>query len=365
MFFANFFPEAFGLNIGDLSLKLVRLKRSGLAGRGAFDIQEVRSVPLSPGLIVNGEMEQPELVRQKLLQLLGAEGDLFPRLKNKWVVADLPEPKSFLKLITIEAPPETLTDADIAFQARKHLPFELEEAYLDWQIVGPIPGARSSRVLIGAVPKIIADSYTYLLESAELNPLALEIEAVAISRTLITRSKIYSGEARALLDLGATRSSLIVYDHDTIQFNTTIPFSGELLTTAIMQALKLDYAAAEKLKIKNGLTYDKENPRYLKAVTPVSDLLLEHILKTLSFYKEHFPDTNPVTHITMCGGLANLINLNTVIASKLKISAEPANVWKNLARQPANNLDKKQGLVLTSAIGLALRAAENPLAQII
>ncbi|MDO8626092.1 MAG: pilus assembly protein PilM [Candidatus Magasanikbacteria bacterium] len=366
MFLSNTFSGAFGLDFGDLSIKLIQLRRPRTIGmdRG-FVVHESRVVPLTPGLIVNGEIEQPELVRKKLLQLLGSEGNLFPPLKARYAIVDLPEPKTFLKLITIDAPPDTLTNDDIIFQAKKHLPFELEETYLDWEIVRPASDTAMSRVLIGATPKIIADTYTYLLESANINPLALEIEGVSIARALITRGKVYSGEARLLLDMGATRSSLIVYDHNTIQFSTTIPFSGELITTALMQQLKMDYSSAEKLKIKNGLTHDKERPKYLKTISEVTDILVTNIKKTLDFYKEHFLDTNPVTHITMCGGLATLINLDKVLAAKLKISAWPGNAWKNISLSPVNEAQKMQGLILTTPIGLALRAAENPLAHIL
>lgn len=365
MFLSHTFNGAFGLNIGDLSLKLVQLRSATtLRGQPRFVAHEIRVVPLPPGLVVNGEIEQPELVRRKLLQILGHEGSLFKPIRAKWAVVDLPEPKSFLKLITIDAPADTLTDDDVAFQARKHLPFDLEETYLDWQVMdSSVANGSSTRVLIGAIHKVIADSYTYLLESADISPLALEIEAVAITRALITRAKTYVGEARALLDLGATRSSLIIYDHDTIQFSTTIPFSGELLTTALMQQLKLDYSTAEQLKVKTGFNHTAEYPRYLKTMSDLANNLIDQISKTLAFYKEHFPDTNPITHITMCGGVAALPNLSSVIASKLKISAQPGNAWKNIAPSVNTEHDRLRGLTLASALGLALRAVENPLSE--
>lgn len=361
MLLSNPFAGAFGLNIDDLSLKLVQLRpRHTLGKKENFTVNTVRTLALPPGLIVNGEIEQPEMVRKKLLRLLGAEGDLYPPIRSKWVVADLPEPKTFLKLITIDTPRLELTNDEIKYQAKKHLPFELEETYLDWQFVNPEENKQTSKILLGAIPKTIADAYTYLLESADLIPLALEVEAIAISRIMITEQKSYVGEARAVLDLGATRSGLIVFDHNSIQFTASIPFSGEIITTAIMQNLKLDYLTAEKLKISTGLAHSKSYPRYLKIIGELTDSLTDGIKKALTFYKEHFPDTNPVTHITMCGGAANLLNLNKLIASKLKISAKPGNSWKNLITKQPTEEEKARGLLLTSALGLALRAAQNP-----
>jgi len=361
MFLRNPFIGAFGLDIGDLSIKLIQLKRKHPPGKPVeYIIKEMRSIALPPGYIVNGEIQQPEMVRKKILQLLGKEGKKYPPIKTPWVVADLPEPQTFLKTIAIETEPDNLTEEDVTYQARKHLPFDLNEAYIDWQIVNKEKNEQISKIIIGAVPKVIADSYTYLLESANLQPIALEIEAVAIARSLITANKDYIGEARAILDLGATRSSLVIYDHDTIQFSSNINFSGELITTALTQKLEIDYDVAEKLKIDNGLKYIKEKPNYLKILTALTDNLIKELKIAINFYEAHFPNPNPITRITLTGGVANLSGLASTLSRKLKISAHPGNTWKNLSNKPIDEKFKKIGMTYSSAVGLALRAAQKP-----
>src|SRR3989338_3983805 len=178
MFLTNPFSGAFGLDIGDLSIKLVCLRRrTNMRGQCFFNVEQIRTVYLPPGLIVNGELEQPEIVRKKLLYLLGKEGSLKP-INIPWTVVGLPESKTFLKLIEVEVGDNELTSVDINYHAKKHLPYELEETYIDWQIVNNATATSPAQVLIGAAPKIIADSYVYLLESVGLSPIALEIEAV-------------------------------------------------------------------------------------------------------------------------------------------------------------------------------------------
>lgn len=365
MFLSNPFPDAFGLDIGDLSLKLVRLvPHRSLRGQLSYTVNEVRSVSLPPGLIVNGEIEQPEAVRKKILLLIGKE-KLHRSISSPWVVANLPEPKTFLKLISIDTPADDLLYDDVAYHAKRHVPFEIEDTYLDWQVINTQsnPHNPTTQLLIGAVPKVVADSYTYLLEAAGLNPICLEIESVAIARTLITAQKNYTGEARAILDLGATRSSLLVYDHDSVQFSTSLSFSGEIVTTAIAQALKIDYETAEKLKISQGLTYDKDNAKYLASVSQMVDSLVNEIQTAISFYKAHFVDANPVTHITLAGGACMLRNLDTTLSEKLKITASPGNVWKNILSREPTEAEKTDGITYAAALGLAMRAAVNPLRE--
>lgn len=361
MFLSNPFYGAFGLDIGDLSIKLIQLKPH-FRWRQApyFTVAETRSVNLPPGYIVDGELQQPEMVRKKILHLLGRSGGKYRPIKSPWVVADLPEPKTFLKLIEIDTPPDQVTHEDVDFHARRHLPYEIQETYLDWHVINAgSENDKSAQVLIGSVPKIIADSYTYLLSSVGLSPVALEIEAISLSRALITAEKSYAGEARILLDLGATRSSIVIYDNNSIQFSATLNFSGELLTLAIAQELKIDYEKAEALKISNGLTYDSAQPSYLKAVDGLVESLIEQIQKTIAFYQERFANPNPVTHITMCGGLARLKNIDNILSKKLNISANPGHPWKNLYNPKFTENDNFDALSMSSAIGLGLRAAKS------
>ncbi len=361
MLLHNPFSDGFGLDIGDLSIKLVQLTPVAFYKRQVFNIKEIRTTPLPPGLIVNGEIQQPEPVRKKLLHLLGKEGGSFKPITSPWVVASLPEPKTFLKLIDIETNYKTITSVDVAYQTKKHLPYELEDTYLDWQIITPTSDDKKTQILVAAVPKIIADSYTYLLESVGLNPIALETEATAIARALITQDKDYTGQARAILDLGATRSNLTIYDNSSIQFSTTLNFSGEITTSAIAQELKLEHEQAENLKIKNGLQYDPKNPNYLKAVSETTEKLISELKTALLFYREHFDNINEVNHITLCGGMSNFQNIDSFISKQLKITAQPGHPWKNLGNKKLYEFENKKSLSLSNAIGLALRVMQNPL----
>lgn len=365
MFLNNPFPDAFGLDIGDSSVKLVQLRHKHRVGQPSYLYPEtLRSVSLPPGIIINGEIQQPEIVRKKILHLLGKDGG-YPKIESPWVVANLPEPQTFLKLIEIPTPAKDLVYDEVSFHASRHLPFDLQDTYLDWQVLNPNSEGPTSKVLIAAVLKIVADSYTYLLEAAELNILALEAEAVAVSRSLITDSKDYTGMARALVDIGASRSYVVVYDNDSIQFSKTLGFTGEAVTTAIAQALKIERDVAEKLKTTVGINHSKEYPNYSTVMETLIMKLVNEIKSSIRFYEEHFTAANPVTHITMCGGLSNLANIDTVLSQKLKISARPGNVWKNLAPKMASEEitddEKRRGLSFATAIGLALRAVDNPL----
>ena len=358
------YPNAFGLDIGDLSIKVVDLKNiSGRKHKARFRLNVARQTSMPPGLIVDGEIQSPEEVRTYIQHLLEGKKDEKP-IHGKWVVATIPEIHSFIKVIHVQKEANDIIDEDILLIAKQHIPFDEESYYLDWQLLPALSESQAyTRVLIGATPKHIADMYTYLIESLGLGIIALEIEALAIARAMITSNKVYQGEARALLDVGATQTSLIVHDHEAIQFSRTIPFSGEVITTAISQGLKISQEDAEKLKRTHGVSYAKEYGAALGLIKQSIDSLVDTIQRSFQFYYSHFPQTNTITHITMSGGGSNMKQLPELLTERLGIECKRGKVWKNLGGRPDTLRDEGASLGYATAGGLAIRAADNPLRQ--
>lgn len=356
------FPHAFGIDIGDRSVKLVQLKNVEKIRTTTFEPVAMRSCILAPGLVVNGVIEQPELVRKEIEKLLKGQKKGQHPIKSPWVVASVPENHSFLKLISIpESEMEDAADFNPTPFISKFLPVENLSLYsIDWHIVQPNNTDTDIQVLVGATSKRIGDSYTYLLESLGLGVMALEIEEVAIARSMVTAHKEYKEEARAIVDIGSTRTQVIIYDRDVIQFSTVLPFSGELLTIALSKEAHLSIPDAEKAKKEVGLEVGSDKK--------VSAALLKHVKEftralehTFSSYYGHNNAAHRITRIVLCGGTCNLKHLDTVLSETLGIECVRGNVWKNLGIDSKSvSIDNTTALSYATAIGLALRAADNP-----
>lgn len=360
MFINNPFQQSFGLDIGDTSIKLVRLEKKWHWKNGYyFNVDEIRQISIPIGCIVAGEIIQPELLQEKIKLLLHKHKNS-PTLKAPWVVVNLPVAKSFLKLIYINSPASEISSETIKFEVSKHLPIDTQDVSIDWQIINNgLTSSNNTAILIGAVPNDIIDQYKNILNQSGLSVLAMELEDIAIARTMITAEKSYQNEARAILDLGGSRSSIIIYDKGVIQFSAHINFSGDLLDSAIIQKFKIERPDATQLKIKNGLNFNKHYPEYLKLMTEITKQLSDSIKKVLVFYETHFNKPNPVTHITMSGGLSAMKNLDKFLSKELDIDSKPGNAWKNLFNKENNDINS--GLSFTTAIGLALRATQWPI----
>jgi len=89
----DFFPSSFGLDLSDLSIKAVWLDRSGTHD----SVASFGSVPLAIGNVVDGEIMNPEAVKNAVESILEKAGP--KKIKTRQVICSLPETKAFYVLL--------------------------------------------------------------------------------------------------------------------------------------------------------------------------------------------------------------------------------------------------------------------------
>jgi Tfp pilus assembly PilM family ATPase len=386
----NPLSQAFGLDIGDRSFKVIQMvcgqradKPCHLAAWGSISVPE--------GVMDKGEVlnmaQAADYINRLISQTRG--------IKGRAVVACLPEAKSFVKTVEVDA---GMSEAEIrqivAKEIEMNIPLKTDEIYFDWQVIqgselpaaapveaepesfvnGPAGPAKDgqatsaaangeqaerkaavpkSRILIAAAPKNLIDGYSQMLEAAGLVPLAFEIEAVAMARAIIPLDEQFA-EAIGVLDLGATRSSLVIYDGGILQMSISIPISGYELTKVISEQLQVSESDAELVKIECGLDANRCEDRMWKILLPVIDDMCAKIKNALRFYKVGFPMGKKIERLYLCGGGAHFREIDSVLSRKLTIKVRRGDAMINT--QIHKNFPEEKSLTYATAIGLALRA---------
>ena len=351
-------PAPFGLDISELSIKIVGFKKKNLSAKKEdFALSVFGEINVPENCFNKGEVKDMEKVSSLIKKLIKnpAQG----KINAPYVISVLPETKSFIKLIEIDSFDDDDISRTVKDKIEKDIPLSLDEAYLDWQIIPQNSPSEQKcnndsklKILTAVAPKNIVDSYTLLLKKAGLKPLALEIESVAIVRSLINFKEIKNEQALAIIDLGAVRSSIIIFDQGAIQFTSSIPISGREISCKIASKLKTSDSKAEKIKIVCGLNNKKCKKTIDKILMPTIDDLIKEISEAISFYQNQA--NKKIDKILLCGGNANLKGLESILKQKLKIETQKGNPWTNsnlkILPAPLSN-----SLSYTTAIGLALR----------
>lgn len=349
-------PEAFGLDISDLSLKIIKLKKKGKF----LDLASLGEQKIKPGIIKAGEIRKEEdlvkIIREALSQVKGQA------IKTKYVVTSLPEEKAFLQVIKMPTMSAEDLKSAVIYEAENYIPLPIQDVYLDSQIVPPVDHLKELDVLIAALPKKTVEPYISCLKKADLKPICLEIESLAIARALVKDE--VSTSPLLLIDLGATRTSFIIFSGRSVRFTSSMPVSSQIFTDIISKALKINLLEAERLKIKRGLERKKGKREIFEALIPALTDLLQQIKTCISYSQthvsfEHLPSNSKgITKVLLCGGGANLKGLPKFLSEELKIPVEIGNPWINIlpeSKKEKPELPFKKSLSYTTALGLALK----------
>jgi type IV pilus assembly protein PilM len=368
----NLKPDAFSLDVSDLSLKIAKLKKKG----DFFDLASFGEEKIRSGTVKNGKIKkEDELVEAIKDSLVKVRGE---KLKTKNVIASLPEEKAFLEVIQMPRLPKEDLRSAIVYEAENYIPLPVEEVYLDFQVIPPAAGQLDHLdVLLTALPKEIVDSYLTCFEKAGLQTVALEIESLAIARALIKNETTASPVL--LIDFGASRTGFVVFSGRSVRFTFSIPVSSQGFSETISRSLGVDLVEAERLKIKYGLAKkiqlkikEKLEKKVKKgevfdALVPALTDLVQQIEKYLHYYQTHTSDGSlsasgkGVEKILICGGGAKLKGLPSFLSSQLKIPVEIGNPWVNILpvdtqpKEQALIYEKEESLNYTTVLGLALR----------
>ncbi len=350
----DLFPSSFGLDLSDLSLKIVWLNQAGERD----SVASFGSVPLPLGSVVDGEIMDAEAVRSAIVSLLEKSGP--KRIKTRQVICSLPETKAFSRIIALPKMDEDEVKEAIKWEIEANIPLTLDQVYYDWQVLDLNLTQEKGKisVLVVAVARNVVDQFRTVLESAGLEVLGLETESVAQARSLLAEKN--EKKTTLIVDIGDRRTSFLVAIGNTPCFTSSVPLSSQMITDAIAKSLQLSFDEAEELKIKQGLGSLALKSPVLKAAEPVLESMAVEIEKSIDFYLNNLRYSETVDSIVLCGGGSNMNGFLPYMTRRLGRPVEFGNPWVNvrLGRE-IPLIDRRHSVQYSTAIGLALRGLDE------
>src|SRR2546430_439855 len=153
--------------------------------------------------------------------------------------------------------PKQLGNA-IRFRAQEALPIPIEDAVLDYQVLGETvddEGQRTTRVLLVVAYRELIDRYVSACRKAGITLVAIDLEAFALLRSLAAPPEDTAAPANAALvavAVGHERSTFAVSDGRVCEFTRVLDWGGGALNAAI--ARDLDLTPADAAPIKRALS---------------------------------------------------------------------------------------------------------------
>jgi type IV pilus assembly protein PilM len=345
----NLEEEYLSLDISDLSLKVFQLEKNGQI----FQVRSFWNQEIPRGCVENGKIIDREKVIEIIKISLKKAGP--KKINTRKVICSLPESKVFLHAVTIPEMSEAEAAEAIKWEIEASIPLAVEQVYYDWQFLEKKEGKQS--VLTAAVSKEFVDELCDILESSGLEVYGLEMESIALARSLIA-TEAKREDVVLIVDIGSTKTSFTVSEGNIPYFTSSIPFSSSGIIDEISNRLKIQEKEARKLIITSGIESSSGDNSILNAISPLLENLSTEIEKTIDFYQSMSKKDVGKMKIILIGGGANLSGLLSYLKDKLSNEISLGDPWINLKlANKLSNISQVDSVRYGVSVGLAMRSA--------
>ncbi len=346
-----------GLKVGASQLAAARVSNNGVA-----ELLQVAREPLNPGIVVGGELREPDALAEALKEFFKKN-----RLPTKGVRLGIANNRIGVRTFEIEGidDPKQLDNA-IKFRAQETLPIPIEDAVLDYQILGEEAGENGQRiqkVLLVVAYRDLVDRYVDACRKAGITLAGIDLEAFALLRALQAPQAGADGDAQAALvavAIGHERSTFAVSDGRICEFTRVLEWGGSALNIALARTLDAAPSEVEEIKrdlplttetVPDGLTPERA-AQARDAMRRAIQVFARELVSSLQFYQNQ-PGSLGIGEIVLSGGTAHLVGLAEELERLIGVRVR---VGDPLARMKVSKKvgDPEQVGSLAVAIGLGI-----------
>jgi type IV pilus assembly protein PilM len=298
-----------GLKIG-----ASQVSAAHVSNNGAAELLKLAREPLEPGVVVAGEVRDPEALAEALKRFFAR--NKLPRKNVRLGIASNRIGVRMFELAGIED--EKQLENAIRFRAQETLPIPLDEAVLDYRVLSEHvdeAGSGSRRVLLVVAYRELVDRYVSACKKAGITLCGVDLEAFALLRSLAPPlpEEQQAESALVAVAIGHDRSTFAVSDGRVCEFTRVLDWGGSALSLGLARALDLTPSGVES--IKRELSLDPSEPPEgmhpqhhaiaLDALRRQVQTFARELVSSLQFY-QHQPGSLPIGEIVITGGTASL-----------------------------------------------------------
>ncbi len=332
-----------GLDIGSGFVKLVVIDHS----KAEPEIVQIATSPLVPDAIVEGEIMDPALVAATVRSVFESSG-----VKKREVVAAVGGHDVIIKRIPMDRMGQTDAREVIRWEAEQHVPFDMENVQLDFQILDPDTGGAQMQVLLVAAKRELIENRLSLLADAGLTPRAIDVDAFALHNAFEHNHPDGLKGLVALVNIGHEATNVNLIEDGRPLLVRDIPFGTRRMREALQRERGLTADEAEALF--QGKT---ESPELRSLVADRVDELAVGIERAAAFVVAQSGGEG-ISRVFLSGGGARIPGMTEALVDRLGVRTEIANPLKRIAVRPdvldTINVDELAPMLMLP-VGLALR----------
>jgi type IV pilus assembly protein PilM len=333
--------DFFALDIGTTAVRVVQLTRVN----GGWSLEKYASVPVDIRVANSESAEDKRKLSEIITTAIGQSG-----IRTKNVVLGAPSTQTFATVIELADMPPVELASTIKYQAEQYIPMSLDEAKVDWAVLGKSPkDPTKNEVLLASIANSFSEQRLDLVESLGLNVVAIEPDSVAVCRALLPTG---SAGGRVVLDFGDMTADLIVSLGDSPRLIRSIPTGLKTLVRAAAQNLNVQEQQAAQFIMKFGLLPDKLEGQIVRSLETTMVQFVSEVVKSVKFFQTKYPDT-PVAEMLLSGYAATIPGFSVYLSQKVGLVVKNATPWQYV-RVPQSDQAALQDIAAQFAVAVGL-----------
>ncbi|MCA9710998.1 MAG: type IV pilus assembly protein PilM, partial [Myxococcales bacterium] len=309
--------QCIGLDIGSSAIKLVQLR----VGRRGIALVNFGIEPIPPQSIVDGVVMNHSAVVDAIRNLTRRI-----HLRGKGVALAISGNAVIIKRLTIPAMDGPALDEQMEWEVRQNIPFSREDVVVDHEVLVQQTPQGQMEVLLVAAKREVVSQYNRAVRDAGFQPLVVDTAAFALQNAVEGGIGYAPGETVAIINVGASYSTLSIVTSGIPSFNRDIAAGGNTYTEAIQQRLAVSTDGAEAYKVGGaiaaaGAGADVVPQEVHRILAQVSEQVAEQFQRSLDFYINDAVDTQ-ISRVYLAGGSSLVPQLPKAIQDRSRIPVE-------------------------------------------
>jgi type IV pilus assembly protein PilM len=332
-----------GLDIGSGLLKVAVVDH----GKDQPQLDRVALEELPGSAIVDGEVVDPGLVSGAIRDLFGRAG-----IDDGNLVISVGGRDVIIKLIRMDRMDESDAREVIRWEAEQHVPFDMDNVELDFQITDPHGEGLQMKVLLVAAKRELVENKLALVQEAGLEPDVVDVDAFALHNALEVNYPRSMHGLAGLVSIGHDTTTVNILDDGVPVLTRDLTFGTRRLTQDLQRERGLTAEEAEK--VLRGETHDET----------LGDFLAERAqevargVERATAFLESQEVGEGIGRLYLCGGGVGIPGLAEALADRLAVETQVASSVHAVQVKPgameSGTIDEVAPMLMLCT-GLALR----------
>ncbi len=357
----------FGLDIGSLSVKLIQMRKdnagytvtaAGVAEIVAGAAETAAGVAeIAAGEVETAAGEDSEDDR-KIKNTVNAISECLRStgIQTQLAVCGISGPEVAVRYFSFPLlPPEEIEGA-VLLEATQVCPFfNVGDASTHYQLM-PNGEDKTSGILVAATNKLIK-SKVQLAKTAYLDCVLMDVDGLALLNCLSEFEETKPGEAKAVLNVGNSYTTLAIMGDDSPPFIRDVAYAGNDIIEQIVTECDVSTEAVKKI-LSDCEDLSQHQSEFGDGFEKACRRLTVDVSETLRYYKAQ-EKSGIVEKIFVCGGFALAKGFVELLDNHLPADVVLWNPFEKIrcdADRSCEEILRKNGPAMVVAAGLAMRS---------